>query len=191
MANQIGLPTSDEQRAQLQAQDFYLNLRDRPSRYFAGSARLADPMLCMLDRITACDLSVEHPFLRGEKDVDPEEWFFKAHFFQDPVQPGSLGIEAMIQLLQFYMIHTDMDKDFAVPVFEPLALQRSHKWRYRGQVVPENKLITTTMEIMETGRDEKGVYALANTSLWVDGKRIYEAIALGMRIVEKRQTKSI
>ena len=79
LANQIGLPTSEQQREQLQAQDFYLNLRDRPSRYFAGSARLADPMLCMLDRITACDLSAEHPFLRGEKDVDPEEWFFKAH----------------------------------------------------------------------------------------------------------------
>jgi 3-hydroxymyristoyl/3-hydroxydecanoyl-(acyl carrier protein) dehydratase len=36
--------------------------------------------------------------------VDPAEWFFKAHFFQDPVQPGSLGIEALIQLLQWLMI---------------------------------------------------------------------------------------
>jgi 3-hydroxymyristoyl/3-hydroxydecanoyl-(acyl carrier protein) dehydratase len=42
--------------------------------------------------------------LRAEKDVKADEWFFKAHFYQDPVQPGSLGIEALIQLVQFYML---------------------------------------------------------------------------------------
>ena len=40
-------------------------------------------------------------FIRGSKKVDPNEWFFKAHFYQDPVTPGSLGVEAFIQLLKF------------------------------------------------------------------------------------------
>jgi 3-hydroxymyristoyl/3-hydroxydecanoyl-(acyl carrier protein) dehydratase len=34
-------------------------------------------------------------WLRAEKDVDAGDWYFKAHFFQDPVQPGSLGVQAM------------------------------------------------------------------------------------------------
>lgn len=185
LANQIGLPTSPEHRAQLSPHPFLVNLKERPEQYFSRSARLAGPMLCMLDRITAFDPDAEHPFLRGEKDVDPGEWFFKAHFFQDPVQPGSLGIEAMIQLLQWYMLHTDMHKEMNKPVFEPLAVERDHIWKYRGQVIPENRLITTTMEIVEQGSDKRGVYAIANASLWVDGKRIYEATGLGMRMVEQ------
>ncbi|MDH4008184.1 MAG: type I polyketide synthase, partial [Desulfuromonadales bacterium] len=39
-------------------------------------------------------------FIRGSKLVDPEEWFFKAHFYQDPVCPGSLGLESFLQLLK-------------------------------------------------------------------------------------------
>ena len=40
-------------------------------------------------------------FIRGSKEIDPAEWYFKAHFHQDPVCPGSLGIESFIQLLKF------------------------------------------------------------------------------------------
>ncbi len=39
-------------------------------------------------------------FLQGAKAVDPSEWFFKAHFYQDPVIPGSLGLESLLQLLK-------------------------------------------------------------------------------------------
>src|SRR5262249_49686635 len=58
-----------------------------------------------------------------------------------------------------------------------------HAWKYRGQVVPKNKLISSTLEVVEVGRDERGVYAISDASLWVDGKRIYEAKGLGMRLV--------
>ena len=122
--------------------------------------------------------------MRGEKFVDPAEWFFKAHFFQDPVQPGSLGIEAMIQLLQWYMIDQRLGHHYKRPRFTCLGLGRSMQWKYRGQVIPENQVITTTMDILEIGTDEVGVFAVANASLWVDGKRIYEAENLCMHIVE-------
>ena len=57
--------------------------------------------LCMIDGI-----EIHHPaggphglgFIRGYKIVDPKEWFFEAHFYQDPVCPGSLGIESFLQL---------------------------------------------------------------------------------------------
>ena len=57
-------------------------------------------------------------------------------------------------------------------------------WKYRGQVVPSNKRIRTTAQIVETGRDARGAYVLADASLWVDEKQIYRCATIGMRIVE-------
>ena len=121
--------------------------------------------------------------LRAVKDIDCSAWFFKAHFFQDPVQPGSLGLEAMLQALQFHMLHTGMDQGINNPRFEPIALSLKHSWKYRGQVLPKHSRVHTTLEITEIGRDERGVYALANASLWADAQRIYEMAGVGMRIV--------
>ena len=188
LKNQVGLPVSPELRAVFsQENDYQLDLTTSPSPFFEGSLRLADPMLCMIDRISGyLPKGGTHGlgWLRAEKTVDPSEWFFKAHFFQDPVQPGSLGIEAMIQVLQWYMIEQDLGASFKQPRFTCLGLKQSMQWRYRGQVIPENKIITTTMDVVEVGRDDVGIFARANASLWVDGKRIYEAIDLRMHIVE-------
>ena len=158
-----------------------------PARYFHGSLRLAEPRLLMLDRVTACDPRGGRAglgFLRAEKDVNPAEWFFKAHFFQDPVQPGSLGLEAMLQLLQFHMLHAGLGDGMAHPRFLPIEPGRAFTWKYRGQVVPQNRLITITMEITEQGRDDAGPFAVADASLWVDGNRIYQVAGLGVKIVD-------
>ena len=183
LRNQVGLSTKDDQRLVLTApSDFSVDLTECPARYCAGPLRLAQPMLLMIDRVTGywpADGVAGLGRLRAEKDVDPAEWFFKAHFFQDPVQPGSLGIEAMLQLLQFYMIEANLAEGLVNPRFEPVANGDAHRWKYRGQVVPSNRLISTTLDITAVqGRTVK-----ASASLWVDGKRIYEA-DIGMRIVE-------
>ena len=108
LKNQVGLPVGNDLRAEFeQSSEYSLDLTTNPATYFDGSLRLADSMLCMIDRITGYTPtggSNGLGWIRAEKDVNPSEWFFKAHFFQDPVQPGSLGIEAMIQVLQWYMI---------------------------------------------------------------------------------------
>jgi hypothetical protein len=49
-------------------------------------------------------------------------------------------------------------------------------------VLPRDRQITITLELTDRGRDARGGYALANASLWVDGKRIYEASNVGMRL---------
>ncbi|MFN2428005.1 MAG: 1-acyl-sn-glycerol-3-phosphate acyltransferase, partial [Candidatus Binatia bacterium] len=187
LANQVGLPTEDAQRKELtDACDFREDLTTRPVRYCGGALALPEPMLLMLDRVTGYwPEGGSHALgrLRGEKDVEASEWFFKAHFFQDPVQPGSLGIEALIQLVQFYMIERGMEAGITNPRFEPLALERTITWKYRGQVIPTNRTIQSTADIVEVGRDEAGPFAIANASLWVDGKRIYEATNVGVRIV--------
>ena len=192
LANQVGLPTSHEQRKELsQESDFTLDLTTAPERYFGRAAALPKPMLCMLDRITGWSSSGgshQLGWIRGEKDVDPAEWFFKAHFFQDPVQPGSLGIEALLQLLQFHMLASDQDLDIEEARFEPIALRLNQNWSYRGQVVPENQIITTTMNVVAQGVDDRGAYVLGNGSLWVDGKRIYEVEKLGMRLISKKKS---
>ena len=185
--NQVGLPVKPEDRARLASESsFLVDLEGRPARYFDGAPRLPAPMLCMLDRVTAWSPEGGKKGLgwaRGEKDVDPAEWFFKAHFFQDPVQPGSLGIEALVQLLQFAMIERGMGDGVEGARFEPVAVGRPSVWKYRGQVVPTNRRITTEIEIVEVGEDARGRFAVAEGSLWVDGKRIYHTAKLAMRIV--------
>ena len=187
LENQRGLPTTPELEAFLaQPCDDVVDLTTDPQRYCDGTARLAKPFLRMLDRVTGMWPQAGEAGLgryRAEKDVDPDAWFFKAHFFQDPVQPGSLGLEAMLQLLQFAMLERGMDQDLANARFEPIALHQAISWKYRGQVRPHNKLISTTLEITAVGEDERGVFAIADASLWVDGLHIYRATGFGMRLV--------
>jgi acyl transferase domain-containing protein/3-hydroxymyristoyl/3-hydroxydecanoyl-(acyl carrier protein) dehydratase len=148
--------------------------------------RLPTAMLRMLDRIEGYWPDAGAAGLgqvRAVKDIDPGEWFFKAHFFQDPVQPGSLGLEAMLQTLQWYLLQQGGLDQMDAPRFESIALLRPHRWKYRGQVLPHHQRVHTTLEVTERGSDERGFYAIGDASLWVDGQRIYEARGLGVRVV--------
>ncbi|MDP3154289.1 MAG: beta-ketoacyl synthase N-terminal-like domain-containing protein [Archangium sp.] len=185
--NQVGLPVSADERTRMTAPAKQtIELTTRPAKYCEGTPKLAGDMLLMLDRViefTPDGGPKNLGYLRGEKTVDVDEWFFKAHFFQDPVQPGSLGIEALCQLLQFYMLEKGMGEGLKNARFEPLMLEKPVTWKYRGQVVPKNKVIGSEIQITEIGEDEKGRFAICEGWLWVDGKRIYSAKNLGMRIV--------
>jgi len=187
LANQVGLPTTEEQRRQLvEPATTRVELTDELGPPWTGPPRLAAAPLLMLDRVTG--LWPEGGRLglgrvRAEKDVDPREWFFAAHFFQDPVQPGSLGLEAMVQGLQLLMLAKGLHDGVPGSRFEPLASGLPLTWKYRGQVLPTNRTITLTLDLTGMGRDERGPWATAEASLWVDGMRIYEATNLGMRVV--------
>ncbi len=188
LASQAGLPVPDAQRELLERPgNVLVDLTTRPTAFFdPRRPRLAGPMLRMLDRVDGLWPEAGQAGLgqlRAIKDVDAGEWFFKAHFFQDPVQPGSLGIEAMIQALQLFMLEAGMDEGIADPRFESLATGADLTWKYRGQVLPHHRTVHTTIEITAKGRDERGAWATCDASLWADGQRIYEATNLGMRIV--------
>lgn len=116
----------------------------------------------------------------AEYRPNPSDWFFKAHFFQDPVQPGSIGLEAMLQLAR----EVALRKGLASPedLFEPVALGVEHTWSYRGQVLPETESARFVVEI--TGCDAG--YIEACSELWVDGTCIYRADGLALRFVEQR-----
>jgi 3-hydroxymyristoyl/3-hydroxydecanoyl-(acyl carrier protein) dehydratase len=185
---QVGLPASPAERTAL-ARPYarQVDLTSRPARYCGdGPLRLAGPQLLMLDRVTGYWPDGGRAGLgrlRAEKDVDAGQWFFAAHFFQDPVQPGSLGIEAMNQLLQYYMIERNLGAGLHQPRFEPARLGDQLTWTYRGQVVPTSSRVTIELEILEVGTDDAGRYAAAEAWLWVDGVRAYHVPRLATRVV--------
>jgi 3-hydroxymyristoyl/3-hydroxydecanoyl-(acyl carrier protein) dehydratase len=107
----------------------------------------------------------------AERDVAPGDWYFRAHFFQDPVQPGSLGVEAMVRLLAHLTGGT--------PV--PVLAHRPLMWKYRGQVTPRDRRVVIEVEIVE--RD--GPIVAADAWLWVGDTRIYEVNGLAVRAAEE------
>jgi 3-hydroxymyristoyl/3-hydroxydecanoyl-(acyl carrier protein) dehydratase len=138
--------------------------------------------LRMIDRIEACQPgggSRGLGWLLASKRIDPQEWFFKAHFHQDPVCPGSLGIESLLQLLKYAAIsrwgHLVAGHRFEHSVNAP------HTWRYRGQIVPRNQLVEVEADIM-TVIDEPTPELRADGLLKVDGLVIYQMKNFGVKI---------
>ncbi len=140
---------------------------------FPESKPFPDEMLRMIDHVS---LFVKDGgpagkgFIRGIKNVNPDEWFFKAHFYEDPVCPGSLGLESFIQLLQVFAVEHWGEKPTLT--FENIALNKEHSWVYRGQIIPTDEQVTVEACIMEI--DEKNHIIYADGFLSVDGRIIYE-----------------
>jgi acyl transferase domain-containing protein/3-hydroxymyristoyl/3-hydroxydecanoyl-(acyl carrier protein) dehydratase len=147
---------------------------------FIGTPAMPDEMLMMVDSIDAY-LPEGGPkglgFIRGTKKVDPAEWFFKAHFYQDPVCPGSLGLESFIQLMKAAARERWPG---AGERFESMALGQKHSWLYRGQVVPKNTLVT--VEACVTAVDDARRLLKADGFLKVDGLVIYKMTDFTLRI---------
>ncbi|MFY1599785.1 hypothetical protein [Micromonospora sp. WMMD737] len=121
--------------------------------------------------------------LVAEYDVTPEAWFFKAHFFQDPVQPGSLGLEAMQQAaraLARLAGHVPAGDDYE---FEPVALNQMFSWKFRGQVIPTNKRTRSEIEVVSVTPEQRGALVVFNGRFWVDNLCIYETSAMGVRVI--------
>lgn len=138
--------------------------------------------LYMLNRIECLSLnggSRELGFVSGSQDVDPNGWFFDAHFPGDPVCPGSLGVEAFVQLLKIFMLERFPDaknRVFRTPLDSKLV------WDYRGQILRHNKKITVMADITAI---EQTPYprVTADAVLLVDGVHIYTAQNLGLELV--------
>ncbi|MCX2933888.1 beta-ketoacyl synthase N-terminal-like domain-containing protein [Mycobacterium sp. CVI_P3] len=123
--------------------------------------------------------------LVAEYDVTPEAWFFKAHFFQDPVQPGSLGLEAMQQAaraLARLAGYVPAGDDYE---FEPVALDQVFSWKFRGQVTPTNKRTRSEIEVVSTERDDRGALMVFDGRFWVDDLCIYETRGMGVRVISR------
>lgn len=122
-------------------------------------------------------------FIRGTKVVDPDEWFFKAHFFQDPVCPGSLGIESFLQLIKYVAL--DRWPDLAETHSFQLISGREHHWTYRGQIIPQNRRVEVDAVITHV-REDPHPMIVADGYLKVDGIYIYQMKNFGFNLIPIR-----
>jgi PfaB family protein len=151
---------------------------------YPNTAPYPDDMMRMVSNVTLFDPQGGPNglgFIRGTTEVDPERWFFKAHFFEDPVWPGSLGLESFIQLLKVVAVgqwsgEINMDQCD----FEVMALNETHHWIYRGQIIPKDEKVTVQAVITKIDQDRKLIRA--DGFLTVDGRIIYQMNDFALRI---------
>ena len=110
--------------------------------------------------------------------MDASAWFFKAHFFEDPVWPGSLGLESFLQLLKV-VAHRRWGGGNDVR-FETVARGGKHSWIYRGQIIPADREVT--IEAAVTHVDDAQRLLRADGFLVVDGRVIYQMKDFAIRM---------
>ncbi len=138
-------------------------------KLFPGAMRLPIDEMLMVDRILhvgADDGLYGKGSLVAELDINPDLWFFKVHFEGDPVMPGCLGLDAMWQLVGFYLAWSGGEgKGRALGAGEV---------KFFGQVLPDNKVVRYHLDIKRLIK-RKLTMAIADGRLEVDGKEIYTA----------------
>ena len=134
-----------------------------------GNAQLPSPPMLMFDRITNIN-ETGGVFQKGEivaeLDIKPELWFFDCHFKGDPVMPGCLGLDAMWQLVGFYLGWLEQPgKGRALGVGEV---------KFTGQVLDTVKKVTYQISIKRLIL-RKLILGVADGVLKADGEPIYKA----------------
>ncbi|MFM7361041.1 MAG: 1-acyl-sn-glycerol-3-phosphate acyltransferase [Cyanobium sp.] len=178
LAAQQGMEASEQERllaTDVGGDDLLEDLNAAARQLLSGS------MLRMLDRLTTRRLDAGGKArLRAEKVIRPDDWFFRAHFFQDPVQPGSLGVEALVQVLQAHLLLAGASEAFPTGSFTDMVGREPCVWRFRGQVLPDNQLVSLTMDAEAIEKHPERWTVRGQGSLWVDGKRIYQISGLAV-----------
>ncbi len=146
-----------------------------------GNAQLPLPPMLMFDRIT--EVSKEggihgRGILKAELDIKPELWFFSCHFEGDPVMPGCLGLDAMWQLVGFYLGWLGAPgKGRALGAGEV---------KFTGQVMPDVKMLTYEISIKRVIM-RRLVMGVADGTVAADGQVIYHGKDLKVGLFKQSQ----
>jgi 3-hydroxyacyl-[acyl-carrier protein] dehydratase/trans-2-decenoyl-[acyl-carrier protein] isomerase len=141
----------------------------RGEMFGPGNAQLPYPPMLMFDRITAIESeggAYGKGFMTAELDIHRDQWFFACHFIGDPVMPGCLGLDAMWQLVGFFLGWSGAPgRGRALGVGEV---------KFRGQVTPKVQKVVYRIDFKRVIL-RKLVMGIADGVLEADGKPIYEA----------------
>jgi 3-hydroxyacyl-[acyl-carrier protein] dehydratase/trans-2-decenoyl-[acyl-carrier protein] isomerase len=137
-----------------------------------GNARLPTPNMLMMDRIT--NITAEggshgKGHITAELDIDPDLWFFNCHFVGDPVMPGCLGLDAMWQLVGFFL-------GWKGNPGYGRALGAGQV-KFFGQVLPSAKKVVYEIDFKRV-IERRLVMGIADGTMSVDGRQIYTATDL-------------
>ena len=135
-----------------------------------GNAKLPLPPMLMFDRITEISEN-KGKFSKGliiaELDIKDDLWFFDCHFKKDPVMPGCLGLDAMWQLVGFYLGWIgNPGRGRALGVGTV---------KFTGEVLQNIKLVKYEIEMKKIMSPGGTTVGLANGTVLADGKKIYSA----------------
>ncbi|WP_339057387.1 bifunctional 3-hydroxydecanoyl-ACP dehydratase/trans-2-decenoyl-ACP isomerase [Candidatus Regiella endosymbiont of Tuberolachnus salignus] len=143
-----------------------------------GPCLPADNML-MMDRITSINTDggeYHKGCIEAELDINPDLWFFKCHFIGDPVMPGCLGLDAMWQLVGFYLGWLGYEgKGRALGVGEV---------KFSGEVLPTSKKVTYKINFKRI-KKSWCILGIADGEVSVDGQKIYTATELKVGLFNK------
>jgi len=135
-----------------------------------GNAKLPSPPMLMFDRITNIEEGkgiYSKGTIRAELDIKNNMWFFDCHFKEDPVMPGCLGLDAMWQLVGFYLGWIgEPGKGRALGV---------NSVKFTGEVLKNVKIAKYQVDMKRILKKEGAVVGLADGILYADDKAIYEA----------------
>lgn len=133
------------------------------------SGKLPLPDMLMTDRVTLISREggrYGKGEIAAELDIVPDLWFFKCHFVGDPVMPGCLGLDALWQMVGFYLVWAGFKgRGRALGVGSV---------KFSGQILPTSKLVTYNLHLKRL-ITRKLTLAIADGTVSVDGREIYTA----------------
>jgi len=162
-------------------QKFYDSAEVKPYYYLGGE------QFDFLDEISIVEEGGKHGqgYIYAAKKIDPGDWFYPCHFYQDPVMPGSLGVESILQSMKIFAMQQDMGVQFRSPYFDHLLSNTI--WKYRGQITPGDDQMALEVHIKKIDQNSAGITIAGDASLWKNTIRIYEVKDAAICLAESQE----
>ena len=146
---------------------------------------LAGEQLALLDHLKIVKDGGKYGkgYIYGHQAINLYDWFFTCHFYQDPVMPGSLGVEAILQAMQTFALQQNLAKGFKSPRFVQLP-NNTTVWKYRGQILKGVRNMHCEVHFKTIEQDGEQLVIIGDAYLWNEQTRIYQITDLALGIEE-------